>query len=213
MWILLLLSLSFGFNCKFTLTDGTEYDLSEFQRTLPDYEVDVTGFIYRFNICADTVKLCHGDDSIASQWNYNAGCVAVIARQGPVPPKLARIADGLSLTYSNGDNCDFEARRATFNFHCVDAETRIGLAEEPSTCHYSFDLYSRDACFGQSFTQKNHSWVFYGLILVAISYLAVGWVYNKHNNNELGFFEAIPHFELVYGCIGNAIAKVKRVAG
>ena len=79
---------AYSYSCKFALPDGKIYDFSKLIRDIPDYEADSLEYIYTLNICKDTIKTCKGESGVATQWHYNGGRVAVIARQGPETPVL-----------------------------------------------------------------------------------------------------------------------------
>ena len=167
-------------------------------------------YIYRLNICSDTIKLCNGQSGIATQWSYNGGCTAVLARQAPVNPVLSKTTDGIMLTYANGDMCSKGPRKVIYNFHCSKGETRVGLAEETEVCLYVFDIYSKDACFGQKSKSKGYGWMVYGGIAAVFAYFVVGWAYNRYRDKDIGVFEAIPHSMMVLECMGGAWEKLRR---
>lgn len=196
MWHLALIALVSGYNCEFQLPSGEKYDFSAFTRDMPDYEADSMEYIYRLNICADTSILCNGEFSIASQWNYKGGCYAVIARQFPTLPVLSKKDDSLILTYTNGDYCYSGPRQTNFIFHCSPKNTKIGLAEEPETCIYNFDIYSKYACFDLPVeTQTSYFWMLYLVLSLILGYFVVGLIYNKVQDKTLTVLEALPHSE------------------
>lgn len=209
----LLLSLVYSYNCEFKLPTGEKYDFSAFMRDIPDYEADSMDFIYRFNICIDTAITCNGEYSIASQWNYNGGCVSVLARQYPDAPTLARKDDTLVLSYKNGDFCYTGPRKVNFVFHCTDKRTKVGLAEEPEACLYSFDIYSKYACFDVSDTKEEietaFSWLFFLALMVVFAYFLIGFVYNKVQDKTLSVLEAIPHSEKIGEMVSNVCNKIR----
>ena len=210
MWLLLLLGLGYSaYNCQFSPPDGKSYDFSDFIREMPDYEVVAMDYVYRFNICSDTIKDCNGFPGIASQWVYNAGCASTIARQGPTPPVLTQIEKGLQLTYYNGDYCGPISREISFRFHCSNSATRIGLVEEPDMCVYTIDIYSRDACFDIKPSTSNYFWVYY-VLAVLVGYFVLGWIFNKYRQKELSFIEAVPHSEKIIDIAGAVFTKIRR---
>ena len=210
MWIVLLIAAALSYSCTFSLPDGSKYDLSVFTREVPDYEADAMDYIYRLNICSDTIKLCNGEPAIATQWYYNGGCTAVLARQGPIAPVLTKTVDGIMLTYTNGDMCTSGPRKVVYNFHCSKGETRVGLAEETQMCLYAFDIYSKDACFGAKAKSRGYGWMAYGGIALVLVYFVGGWAYNKYQDKDLGVIEAIPHSGSVIECMGGAWEKLRR---
>ena len=46
-------------------------------------KADLIGLIYRFNICIETAISRYREFSIATQCNYNGGCVSILAGQYP----------------------------------------------------------------------------------------------------------------------------------
>lgn len=210
MWLFLLGVAVLAYPCRFTASDGTVYDLSKFERDIPDYEADAMDYVYRVNICGDTAKLCNGESGIGTQWFYNGNCVSVIARQGPTPPTLTKALDGtITLSYTNGDNCHNGPRKVNYIFHCSKGDTKIGLAEESTVCLYEFDVYSKDACFSKPAVVKSKTRYFYYILGIIFMYFVLGWGYNKYQDKELGMIEAIPHSERALDCITNLLDKAR----
>ncbi|CAG9327861.1 unnamed protein product [Blepharisma stoltei] len=206
MWILLLFSLSSAgqYPCKFTMPDGNVIDLSSLYTEVPDYEMDAMDFVYRVNICGDAHKTCGADPGIATQWEYNGNCVAVLARQSGAPPKATYINSddpdlGIQLTYFNGDNCYNGPRQVIYNLHCAKEKTRITMIEEFSTCVYTFEINSKNVCPGKSGVTKKSTGLSTGTLLIVATviifavYCIVGSVINRKNDPELSISESIPH--------------------
>ena len=213
MWIFLFIGIAISYPCKFSLDDGAEYDLSIFTRDIPDYEADNVDYIYRFNICQNSLKQCGGSEGIATQWRYNGECVAITGRQEPKSPDLVKIEDGIALTYYNGDNCIGVERKTVYKFHCSpnDLKVRIGLIEDVvEYCVYSFDIYSKDACFGNEEIYQSYAYIIYGILFLVLVYFIFGFLYNKYNDKELEIIEAIPHGEACSEFFGRTFNKFKQ---
>ncbi|CAG9324551.1 unnamed protein product [Blepharisma stoltei] len=207
MWVLLLFNLASAgqYPCKFTMPDGDVIDLSSLYTEIPDYEMDAMDFVYRNNICGDTHKTCGVNTGIATQWEYNGGCVAVLARQSGTPPVATYINPddpdlGIRLTYFNGDSCGSIQRQVIYNIHCAKEKTRMTMAEEFSLCVYTFEVNSKLVCPGKSGVTKKSSsglsrgtWILLLSVILFAAYCIIGSILNRKNDPELSISESIPH--------------------
>mmetsp|Transcript_2521 Transcript_2521/g.3959 ORF Transcript_2521/g.3959 Transcript_2521/m.3959 type:complete len:241 (+) Transcript_2521:18-740(+) len=220
------------FPCVFTMPDGEVVNLSSTYSSMPDYEADAMDFIYRLNICGNTLKTCGDQEGIATQWLYNGRCVAVLARQGPKAPQAEYLdptdpSAGIKLTYFNGDRCNNKQdRMITYKFHCSQEPTRVGLAQEGHICKYEFDIYTKEICPAKTKLKtktSTSSKVKTGLLLLGggfIAYFIIGVLANKRKEPQLGVMEAIPNkdfwFDLpsvLYSALKKTLDSCRGLAG
>ena len=232
---LLLLGLALAYDCVFEAPDGVSYDLSNMrQSSPPDYSVMGTDFFeYRVNVCEQAFQSCAGDfTGVATQWNPQGSCVAVIGRQNPEfgglnLPTLDYIDEdnpekGVVLTYANGDLCPglvaFE-RTARYVINC-DKSTKgtVISASEPQICTYQIEFNSKAACpparASADKASKKRVTVFkqvlVGLVLVFVLYCVAG-SYRNYRNEGTSFPDSMPHKDFWFslpGYLSNLVSSL-----
>eukprot|EP00941_MAST-03F_sp_MAST-3F-sp1_P001317 g1317.t1 len=206
-----------GQQCGFIAPDGTEYDLRGMTRILGsdgDFTKQVQvgssiEFLYRVNICANTLALCQGTPgSVTESLKIPAGeTCRVLGRLNGMTFKPLTLpptpdnpnGDGLQLVYRNGDICDpiqRSTRSVIINLQCSISTIGPGTLDEmkkDDTCTTSFTMKSRDACgvsaigFGFFFL--------YMFCLCGFIYCVGGAIYNWRVVGAQGK-EMIPHLEV-----------------
>lgn len=218
-----LVAVTVAYECTFTAPDGAEYDLTPLRKiSPPDYSSKVGGqYEYRSNICGTTFQPCNGDTSgIATQWNIDGRCVAVLGRQNPVfgvgnPPEFTYIdpnapEKGVTLKYQNGDVCidiGFIERTVTYTIKCdPSAKASVIQAVETSPCQYQIDFASKSACPPVPETNLNDNstrrkkkvnrgtWLLLTVAVGVTVYCGVGIYINKKRHG-MELLESIPNKE------------------
>jgi len=194
-------------SCRFT-SGGASFDLSPIRRLDHDFTgTTIGGYVYRLNVCGNTVKQCNSQDSPASKWrgtkcnNLGDASTQTVSLLDAADP-----GKGLRLAFDSGDVCkkqaggemEISARRVTYEVSCAAGEDgRLKEIVEQSMCEYVVRFESRHACpswSGSGSTHAHRGWAFLFLLAVALGvYCGIGVYHNLKSEGKHGV-EAIPHY-------------------
>jgi hypothetical protein len=221
---------------------GTTFSLSDMALDTGAYKYTgsssgggvLTEYKYTMNICkkVNSDGKCTSDGAMVCQKNMDGSFGAVIAywSASKTPaPKLSLISSsapekGVKMSFTNGDKCYVnpttnQVRKANVNLHCdsgAAVPTKFKLSEESSTCTFTIDITSPDACPGGGMSGGT---LFLILLLVSfLVYLGVG-IFLQHRKGATGselmpnlaFWKDLPN--LVKTGIQFTVAKAKGARG
>jgi len=140
--------------CKYTATDGSQYDLTSLRRsTTPFSYVDQSGNKWYFNVCGDLRNLkatnCPADAHVCeipkgSTVGVNAGQVGLWSDYAP------KASEGVEIVYGGGDKCESKVpRKTTFEFVCDEAEDILSVDKvvtDTDNCYSVITVKSQFAC-------------------------------------------------------------------
>ena len=200
--------------CQFQTADGLSYDLSALKKTSgEDYtKIIQVGpniqFIYRMNLCANTLVNCQNEPAPATEaLKIPAGetCRVLGRLSGATwktieSPKSDKNPWGKSLeiTYVNGDMCDpakATSRSVTLRLECdltaKDPTKFFNEVKKEATCNTQYVFTSASVCpsTGGSHSRKLLGMLFFGFAL----YCVVGVGYNKFALNKPWGSDVIPN--------------------
>jgi len=187
---------------------GVQFDLSGMQANDHDYTGTTTGgYVYRFNICGNTNKVCTDKAAPASKWRGtkcnnlgDADTMKVSLLDAKQPSK------GVRFSYAQGDICkkqneigltEMGSRSITFEVSCDASAAGQGTLreiQEISMCEYKVLFDSRFACPVAS--TRGSAWSMLLLCVLAVcAYCGIGYAYN-HYYLALQGLEAIPNRQM-----------------
>lgn len=158
--VLILVHVSMGYDCVFDL-GNSQIDLSSLSKSRGStFTIVKNGYYYEMNICQDVSSTCHGEIGIATQWENEGNCIAVLGREKPkfgagVLPTIEYIDNttpmsGVILKYYNGDVCidqQYKERQTDIIVHCGESKDgKLLDVYEKEPCHYVFELSAQNGC-------------------------------------------------------------------
>ena len=176
---------------------GVQFDLSGMQANDHDYTGTTTGgYVYRFNICGNTNKVCTDKAAPASKWRGtkcnnlgDADTMKVSLLDDKQPSK------GVRFSYAQGDICkkqneigltEMGSRSITFEVSCDASAAGQGTLreiQEISMCEYKVLFDSRFACPVAS--TRGSAWSMLLLCVLAVcAYCGIGYAYNRETKNK-----------------------------
>ena len=198
---------SFSKTCQFSPPGtGLTFDLSKMQQLEHDYTGTTPGgYVYRFNACGNTVKVCNSVPAPASKWRGSkcnnlgdAETMRVSLLDKRVPSK------GLKVSFDQGDICkkqgfdgqtEMSSRFVSYEVACSSQSPgELKEIKEVSMCEYTVVFESVHACpAGQAPGKFSNFALLCGFLF--LSYCAGGYAYNKYYNSQGGMdpMDAIPH--------------------
>jgi hypothetical protein len=164
MKVLVCLALLFAFSmaimdinpvCKYTATDGSQYDLTPLKRTTtPFFHMDQNGNKWYFNVCGELKGLqvtpqCPPESYVCeipkgTSFGVNAGKVGLWSDYAPTASK------GVEIVYGDGDKCETSVpRKTTFEFVCDESENLLSVDKvvtDTDKCYSVITVKSQFAC-------------------------------------------------------------------
>jgi len=191
-------------SCQFSPPGtGLQFDLSAMAQTEHDFTGTTGGgYVYRFNVCKNTLKVCSDKPAPASKWRGSkcnnlgdADTMKMSLLDEHQPTK------GLRLAFEQGDICkkqselgqtEMGSRVVTYEVYCDASEPgKLREIQEVSMCEYKVLFDSKAACPVSS--GRPSGWSMIAIFVVAVAmYCAIGIAYNKYFLAMQGL-DAIPN--------------------
>jgi len=221
--IVLTITTTLAQDCKFTDTNGIQYDMAPIKKQ-SDYQVQdpitssssLFGISYLFNLCKPVKSTCAGNAvfEVLSVMGTLTETCEVVGRPDQKTVTMKKNPDGsefLEIIYPGGDICigsenpseNGLPKRAQFHINCNPRvfETEFTYAhidgKTVTRCSPLFQITNGAGCRPDLISAGTSSFfgrLLFWLIIIGIVYLGVGIAYNMHKNGKSGM-EAIPHLD------------------